>query len=106
MTPRQRLSDKIGGLPKWQRWTLNTSALVSACLVLIAATRPIWQPVAKSAIVTTVGPEFVSRDTFVVYQQGQRESRKIDSVVHEYERREFQSMKADLDTVKTMLRRR
>lgn len=106
MTPRTRLSQKIDGLPKWQRWGINAMAMATACLTLIAATKPIWQPAAKSIIVTTVDHAFVSQDTFVVYQQIQHENRKIDSVVHEYERREFQSVKADLDTVKTMLRRR
>lgn len=56
--------------------------------------------------VTIVDKHYVLADTFTVYQQGQRENRKLDSVVHLYELEKLNAVKADVDTIKQMLRRR
>lgn len=56
--------------------------------------------------VRIVDRHYVLADTFTVYQQGMSRNRAIDSVVHVYELEKLNAMKADVDTIKQMMRRR
>jgi hypothetical protein len=99
MTPRQRLSEKIDGLPRWQRWLINTGATASAAIVLIAAIKPIWQPVAKDIMVTAL-------DSVYVRQQSYGAKNTVDSLKHEHELEKIDAKLARVDSSVSCLRRK
>lgn len=83
--------------PKTRSSLLNITAVIGAIVAAAGLT---------SGAIRVADRHFVLADTFTVYQQGQSKNRAIDSVIHLYELEKLREMKADVDTIKHLLRRR
>lgn len=83
--------------PKRRNYLLTAGACAGAILAVWAL---------MGSAVAVVDKHYVLADTFTIYQQGQAKNRAIDSVIHLYELDKLKEMKADVDTIKHLLRRR
>lgn len=83
--------------PKTRSSLLNITAIIGAVVAVAGLT---------GGAVRLADRHYVLADTFTVYQQGESKNRAVDSIIHVYERLEMKALRADLDTVKRMLRTR
>ncbi len=92
--------------PKTQSSIRSLSLFVGLVAAVTAVTAPITRAMARDVIVRHGESTFVRRDSFQRYQQMIDGDRRVDSVVRAYDRREFNALRADVDTIKKLLRRR
>lgn len=80
--------------------SLTYLSLIVGCVAGVTAlSMPLSRAVVKDAVIAHGESVFVRRDSFALYRERERGVRQLDSV-------RFESLRADLDTVKSMLRRR
>lgn len=92
--------------PKAQSSVQKLAAFVGLIAAVSAVSAPITRAMAKDAVVRHGESTFVRIDTFHRYLQLIDGDRRVDSVVRAYQSREFNALRADVDTIKRMLRRR
>lgn len=99
MTPRQRLTAKIDGLPYWQRRLLHYTALATAIITLAAFLRPVVGPVAKAVIIDTLDSSFVPMQQY-------RKASMLDSIAHRQQFDRIDAKLSRMDSSVACLRRR
>lgn len=92
--------------PKAQSSVQKLAAFVGLVTAVVAVTAPITRAQVRDAIVTHGESTFVRRDTFQSFRQTQTADRRVDSIIRAYDRRDFDALRADVDTIKRILRRR
>ncbi len=76
---------------------MTVSVFIGAIAGVATVTAPMTRAIARDAVVAHGESVFVRRDTFALYLERQRSARQLDSV-------ERAAMRADLDTIKRMVR--
>lgn len=76
----------------------NLSLLIGCVAGVTALTAPLTRSIAKDAVVAHGESVFVRRDSFALFRERLRSDRQIDSI-------RWESMRADLDTLKRIGRR-